>query len=359
MCPCSSRVPSHANTFAIFPQSRSRMPIHHAHSFLVHPGKGKELVREPSGASVPRSSRVFDLLSRIYDEAETENRIEVIFRNEDGTQKNARRTQILRYLGDPTLPHARRIAAELHAVTTERSRLGLLFFVEGLEGSARKLLIARFPADQGVMASERGGTLDIRFIERVFMKSAFAYKSVLYAGRSLTGDFWDGRAVDKQINGPLETSQYWINDFLLSDFRTTDAAGTKRLASALRTAVQQAENLEIRSELVAAAQLLRGRGSRVTSLASVASDFGLSDSASETLRQALPRPEHFDESFRFDPDEFAAQVPFRTVEIDNGGMMLGDAERFDEIFRREEGPRGRVRFTTEGRIVDERLRKKK
>jgi hypothetical protein len=64
--------------------------------------------------------------------------------------------------------------------------------------------------------------------------------------------FWSGRAIDQQLN-PLsgEPSNYWISDFLLSDFTTTPPAGTRRLAIALRDAARKAP-LSIKQELIAA-----------------------------------------------------------------------------------------------------------
>jgi hypothetical protein len=73
------------------------------------------------------------------------------------------------------------------------------------------------------------------------MKSKNSYKAVAYHGPSLRGDFWDGKAIDKQIGDGLSgSSNYWIEDFLWSDFLITPQAGTRRLATALRDAAKKA-----------------------------------------------------------------------------------------------------------------------
>ena len=42
------------------------------------------------------------------------------------------------------------------------------------------------------------------------MRSAYAYKAVLYRDSSLAAGFWTGRAVDKQINNAeQQISNYW------------------------------------------------------------------------------------------------------------------------------------------------------
>ena len=62
-----------------------------------------------------------------------------------------------------------------------------------------------------------------------------------------------------------------------------------------------------------------------------------------------------------DLEEFTSHAPYRAVELDNGAMMIAEDARFAEVFRRDEGnlEDGRARYITEGRVVDERLRKQK
>ena len=68
-----------------------------------------------------------------------------------------------------------------------------------------------------------------------------------------------------------------------------------------------------------------------------------------------------DETFEFDREEFQRHVPYRAVELDNGGVMIAEDGRFGQVFRREEAdmPEGRVRYVTEGRVVNEQLRRQK
>jgi len=50
----------------------------------------------------------------------------------------------------------------------------------------------------------------LRFLSVSLMRSAYAYKAVLYRDSSLAAGFWTGRAVDKQINNAeQQISNYW------------------------------------------------------------------------------------------------------------------------------------------------------
>ena len=200
------------------------------------------------------------MLRTVFDRASHECDIDIVFQpDRDGRQQNDCRDAIIKIVAAPTVVHGRAIAKRLQAVTTNRSGLGLLFLMKGDNDNVDTVVISRFPADQGVVAQENAEQLSVEFLERVFMKSAKAYKSAIYSSDSLQRGFWDGRAVDRQISGPRELSDYWIRDLLQSELRTTGPAGTKRLAVAVREAIRSADTLELRQELISAAGLMRGQ----------------------------------------------------------------------------------------------------
>lgn len=338
------------------------MALERVHSFLVHAGKGLDAPPEIGGTEVPRKGRLGDMLAATFDRAPRECEIDIVFQKDaSGKQHNACRDDLVRYAAKSTIANGRKVAHRLQAVTTHRPGLGLLFLMVGTEGSAKRLVLSRFPADQGIIAEEHQAQLSVEFIERVFMKSATAYKSALYQSASLDGGFWDGRVVDRQISGPREVSDYWIRQFLQSDLRTTGAAGTKRIAVALATATRSATTLNVKSELIAAAELLRGRDQQVATGRQLVESLGLSDESISALEQQLPRPDLMDEAFQFDRQEFEKHVVYRWVELDNGGMVAAEDQSFDKVFDEQvvDPEAGVVRFATQGRVVDERLRKSK
>jgi hypothetical protein len=64
-----------------------------------------------------------------------------------------------------------------------------------------------------------------------------------------------------------------------------------------------------------------------------------------------------EEQFRFDMDEFKSHIGYRSVELNNGGMLTAETDEFENVFHKEDAGSGRVRFSTEGKIVNEKLRK--
>ena len=337
------------------------MPNIRGHSFLVHPSKSEDTQPIIGGVRIPSSGKLFDMLSKLYTGAPTECDIEIQFRPmDDGRQENEARSLFLNYLINPTIEAGRAIAAQLQAVTTHRSGLGLLFVIADIERNRSRLMISRFPADEGVIAQEQARGLNLEFIERVFMKSARAYKNVLYSCASPRAGFWHGFAVDRQTGEGQELSNYWISEFLKSELRTTGAAGTKRMAVALRSAMRKADPI-VREELWSAARLMRGQAGHRMSMSAIASRLRLSQDATDALRGELSRPELFTEAFQFDRDEFDKHIAYRSVELDNGALMIADNADFERVFVTEPVGDGSTvhRYSTVGSVVQQGLRKTK
>lgn len=339
------------------------MPIEHIHTYLVHPGKAAGAPPQIGGTMVPLEGKLFGLLGDIYAKSDHECDTDISFnQSADGKQQNPCRDLILQYLGGPTIVRGRHIAERLELITTHRSGLGLLFLIAGKEGRDHKIVISRFPADSGILAEENRQALTVEFLERVFMKSATAYKAALYRHSSLTSGFWTGKAVDKQINSRVvQLSNYWIAEFLDSDFRTTAAAGTRRLAIALRDAAKKSANVSVKSEIAAAVTLADGLKGRKLSIRDFQDQYGLSDAAKAAIANEIRVPALTDERFQFDLDEFKKQVAYRSVELDTGGMLTAQSNEFDKVFHREvlDETEQKVRYSTEGKVISEKLGKTK
>ena len=339
------------------------MPVEHIHTYLVHPGKGADEPSRIRGNSLALDGKMFSLLNGIYLNSDHECTIEISFNHrDDGAQQNPCRDLIVAYLADPTVPHGRQIAERLEKVTTHRSGLGLLFLMAGKEGREHKIVISRFPADVGILAEESERALTVEFLERVFMKRATTYKAAAYQHTSLAAGFWLGRAVDKQINSDMvQLSNYWIAEFLDSDFRTTAAAGTKRLAVALRDAARKTGDVNVKREIAAAVTLGQSLDGQRLTIKEFSNRFGLSPGAQDAVAGEIKNRTVLDERFQFDAKEFAKQVPYRSIELNTGVILTADAAQFDNVIHQEViDPReGKVRLSTEGKVTNDKLTKAK
>jgi hypothetical protein len=333
------------------------------HCFLTHPARGVETQPPIGGTAVPKSGRLYNMLQTIFDRSDEECDTEISFNhNAQGVQQNDSRDLLLAYLGSRTIVNGRKIAVRLQSMTTHKSGLGLLFLMFGDDGSDSKIVLSRFPADQGILAEESKDQLRVEFLEKVFMKSATSYKAAAYDWDGTATGMWTGRAVDRQINNPQqELAQYWIREFLASELRTTSAAGTRRLAVALRTAINGLDDPEAKGQITAAVTLARTLNRRTTSAANFLSHFGLGDVATQAVERAIGHENLVIENFQFDATEFGRHIAFRSMELSNGGILSAEATRFDKVFQQETVDTSNkiVRVTTQGQVVDQRLRKVK
>ncbi|WP_129542734.1 hypothetical protein [Thalassospira indica] len=339
------------------------MPIEHMHTYLVYPNKGKAEPSEIGGTEVPAQGQLFEMLSDVYEKSPAECSIEISFNQApDGQQHNACRDLLISYIRMPSVETGLAIAQHLSSFTTNRSGLGLLFLLVGREDGMYRVIVSRFPANHGILAEQEQNGLNVEFLERVFLKGVKAYKAVIYEDNSFEAGFWDGKAVDKQINSKeTEISSYWIKEFLESDFRTTGAMGTKRLAVALRDASRSEIDLDIKQEIVAAVTLARGFNGRNLNARQFIEQLGLSPAARERVISQFKHPDLTEEIFTFQHNTFADQLPYRSVELNSGAILTGPAGQFDNIFDREEmhAEDGVVRYSTVGRETGAKLGKKK
>jgi hypothetical protein len=325
-------------------------------SYLVHAGKGLAKPPEISGTRVSSGGKLHSMLSDVFDLAEKECKIDIAFNSTNGAQDNECRDALLTYFRKPIGANGLAIARRLQEATGNRSGIGLLFLMCGKLNKQHKLVIARFPADEGVLAEAKGSALSIEFVERVFMRSAKAYKSVVYKVPSLTGTFWRGKAVDRQIDGPREISQYWIDSFLMSGLATLGAAGSRRLATAIRRAVAEAP-ADLRDELVAAVNLIPNGDGKKSSATQLLEKLQVSAAAIALVRKSMGRPDLMDDHFTINTEEFTKHTHYRSIKLDNGALLSAETADFETVFTTRKVAEGRLRFATEGRVIEERIRK--
>jgi hypothetical protein len=336
------------------------MSIQRIQSYLVEPGKGLEKPRRPNGVEIRLVGALFNMLTDIYNKSDKECSIPICFLpTKSGAQENEMRSLLIKFCASPEQANGLPIAERLGRHTTHRSKLGLLFLIIGHEKGETKLLISRFPAEKGIIADVESSELRVEYIEKVFMKSAMLYKAALYQAPLPKAGFWSGYATDKQINSAnYDIAQYWIQHFLQSEYKTTSKAGSKRIALAIRKASQSSDKLSVKRELSELSNYLIRAGSINLSLNQVFSDLRISGITQKSVLENLTSSSLADEVFQFDSAEFHRHNPFKSIELNSGGILTAPTEKFDECFSKEEldSKTELVKFTAEGRIVDEKLK---
>lgn len=340
------------------------MEIAKIFSYLVYPGKNEKTPEEVKNAEITLSGKLFEMLRDLFEKSSYECNIPIRFvvEDDDPPKTNKGRTQLIGFLKEPCIDKGEEIAIRLRDVTTKVPGIGLLFLIIGKNNNSTKLVISRFPAEQGILAGTNEGKLEIEFLEKIFMKNSLSYKAVLYEfSPESESNFWQGTATDKQRNYGSEIANYWIKDFLNSDYRTTSVAGTRRFVNALRIAINEAKGLAVKQELMGLSTLAKGFHKRSCSINEILTTFKISDESKSYLTSQFSKNSNLlDDIFEIDQAEFINHAPHRSIELDTGAIVMAPTEKYDELIKVEKvGDQGiRCKVSTEGEIIDERLRGK-
>lgn len=283
---------------------------------------------------------------------------EVTF-NSDGTQENACRSLLIDFQDRPTIETGLPIAQRLQLATDNRSGIGLLFLLVGDHGLKRRLVVSRFPTDQAVLADLSASGLDVQFLEQVFIKRLSSYKALLIEHQTPKNGFWQGIATDRQAGQSGEhISEYWLKEFLNADFTETPAAGTRRLANALKDAVKANPSLSVKTEIAHASSLAPAAlAGKSLTISEFCDHFGFSAAARDTIMNQLSKPSLFGKKFQFEATEFKNIAPYRTVEMNTGAILTAPSDNFEKVFK-SELIGGEVEYRTRGRVSDQRLARK-
>jgi hypothetical protein len=334
------------------------LPIAKAFAYLIPPGKGLHKA-PPIGSNeiALGAGKLVNMLEGIFGGSAGGHDFEITFNaGAGGAQENECRNLLIDFQASPSAATGLPIAQRLQLATDNRSGVGLLFLLIGDHGLKKRLIASRFPTDQAVLADLSAGGLNVEFLEQVFIKRLSSYKALLIEHQTPKDGFWKAIATDRQAGQSGEhISEYWLKEFLDADFSETAAAGTRRLARALKDAVKANPSLSVKAEIAHASSLapaaLAGKSLTIDEFCD---HFGLSIPARETIKSRLSKASLFAKKFEFDPNEFKTVAPYRTVELDTGAILTAPSDSFEEVFE-SQIVGDDIEFRARGRVSDQRL----
>jgi hypothetical protein len=123
--------------------------------------------------------------------------------------------------------------------------------------------------------------------------------------------------------------------------------------------MNRSSDTKVKEDIAALHHLVAGMPRKVLSAKDIVEQFQVSEETRKEIKDRFPREGLFEERFRFVPSEFLKHVVIKTIELDNGALLTASTERFDEVFIREvvDPTKAVVKFSTEGKIIDQRFRK--
>jgi len=327
-------------------------------SFLVPVGKNIKEDIDIYGSEVPLEGNLYLTLNeKIVKNINKECDIPISFIPENGKQKNEVRNILVEFLKTEAIDVGKLLAKRLCGFTSKISGNGLLFLIITNENKYKNLIISRFPVESGLSTNIEKSKLNIEYLENIFMKNSNYYKATIYSGESYDSDFWEGLAVDKQINRKKrELADYWIKDFLKSQFRITSKTGTSFLATSLKESITKCKDVNSKNKLLSVAILAENLNGKAISVNSFCNKYSLPDNLKDIITKSLPTPEIAEIKFEFNLDEFKSILAYTTIYLDNEAVLSAPSFAFHDVWEMENDQNDKVRFSTYGQIVNEKIK---
>ncbi len=332
------------------------MNIIRIYSVLVPPLKHQPA--EPlQGAEIPLTGELYDLLGKVFASSPKECDIPIIFPSTNQTHPVRRIIQLL--VRNPSIEVCKELFADLAAVSTNVSGLALCFAIIGRDDRKHAAYLARFPATEAIR-TQLGRQFRVELVRDIYMKSSRTYKAALFMDTSIADGFWTGRATDRQINiAAQELAQYWIYSFLKAEFEISSKSGSFMIARSLSGLINKETDPALKQQLIALATILPNQNGRSISIREMCERTRVPQKLQTLILDSLENKAAFQTQFQFDSGEFLRTVAFRSEYLDNGAVLTAPSNKFDECFRKESlSEPERTRYSTEGRLLEIKIRKK-
>lgn len=306
---------------------------------------------------------VFNKMVQLVADVKKDCNLNIKFTSTDGKQDNEVRNMIINIVKSKDANTIRPLVERLSSKTDNKSKSGLVFIIIGNINKNTFIIIARFPAEEGIVVNDKDKKIKVEIIDEVFLKNSHRYKLVYFEGKSVQGDFWKGLALDKQINESVnyirEISDYWIYDFLQCELEMTSKRGSTLLAKTFRSALNSDLPDSDKEDLIKLSLGIKQFDGKKTSIKTILKKVNMSEAIQEKIIKSLPNREVADTIFDFSSIHFNGIFNLRVKYLDTGAIIIGPNDVFDNLFNPLlVADSGITRYTTEGITTNETVRSK-
>lgn len=306
---------------------------------------------------------VYIKLLQLVENVKKECDLNIIFISEGEEQYNTTRNMLLDVLKTEKIEDGIPLIEWLSLNTDNKSKSGLVFILIGSDNKDTFIIIARFPAEEGMVINSNQKRIKVKVIDEVFLKNSHRYKMAFFEGESRKGDFWKGLAVDRQINDTVaairEASEYWINNFLKCSLEMTSRRGSTIIAKTFRSILNSNLENDKKQKIIEAAIGAKALNGKKTSITKLIADLGIEDEIGNEIISRLPSKAAAEQVFHFDIQYFSGVFNLRVKYLNTGAVIIAPNDEFEELFSpKMVAENGLTRYTTEGITTNETVKAK-
>ena len=329
------------------------MKISKIYGFIAPIGKDLDNIEDSEihGNEIMPSNKLFAKLTDLFIKSKDDCDIQIRFFPQSNKQDNAVREQVIKICNKFSIENCRPLVKSLVYLTDKKIKEGLLFFIYAKDKNDNKLLIARFPSEEGITVKNENGKYVFEVIDDVFLKNSRKYKAVYY--QSTFDNYWYGFAVDKQINDTnlKEISDYWIRDFLLSELKLNSRRGSRMLGQAIRKTITETTDDQVKEELIGSTTFLKNINAQAVSINNFFKKMNLSEKTKKEVLTKINNPNIYGITFNFDNKEFVDNCNYLVKILNNNAVIMGPVADYPNLWLEEVAENGNIRYSTEGREI--------
>jgi len=329
------------------------MKITKVFGFVVPVGKELENIDDTDihGSEILPSNKLFAKLTELFDNSKKDCDILIRFITKTGKQENEVRDLVVNLCNNFILENCKPLVKSLIYLTDKKIKEGLLFFIYANDQTEQKLLIARFPSEEGITVKQDKGKYIFEVINDVYLKNSRKYKAVYY--QSSLDNYWSGYAIDRQINdnNAKEISNYWVKDFLQSELKLNSKRGSEILAKAIRQTITETKDEHVKEELISATPLVKNINAKAVSFKNFFDKMNLSEQTKDEVLAKIGNSNLYGITFQFNSQIFSENCNYLIKFLDTGAVAMAPAAVFPIVWNEEVAENGRIKYSTEGKKI--------
>lgn len=312
------------------------------HAYEVMPQRLQDVTEDPRGGAFSADAAFKSELEKYLTKSKLLSRPEITFRFEDmtktGIRSHAVRQCIMDYCFGASATSKKAsldLARLLSKSMDNRSPYTLLMLVayrDQKDESFRRLVMWAFPKDEPFQFTASNGKAKIKIPKDIFSRSSTFKKGSLYEGFQNDSAFLQGFVIDRQAENSWGTAaDYWVSQFLDSQFSLTGTAGTRLLAKTLKITYDNLLESTDRNQITDSIRAAFASTKKRLSMHSYAKEY-LTGNAKSTFLSNTP-PETVKTKFDFDKAEFEEKVQLRVFRLDDDVVVSAPFSTIDHSVR--------------------------
>ena len=246
------------------------------------------------------------------------------------------------------------LATKLAKSMDQRSPSCLLILAASKDGDSGRMTFWAFPRDEAFQFRTAKEGPSIKILTDIFSRTSRLRKAALFEGKNRKTDFLSGRVLDLQTTGAHgKAADYWIGEFLDCRLGLEEEAGTRILASCLRTTYEAVTDQSARDQLYSAMVAVRTSPRHTWSLNDFANQY-LQGEVKDAFLNSAPSQDLIALSFHFNRAAFETKLNFRIFHLNNDVYVSAPFSAVGQNVTIQDGETRTLRC--EGEIIDESVR---